>query len=237
MDVIVAAIVQNVLSQGGSALEEDAFTVRAAELLWRTQRIAVSDGQVLSGDRDTLDMLHDTGGLGAIGRLLKEANSPMASAEMAVLSRQNAPEFWRQVTTQHRFLLNVSASVPLIVDQHSSGLTALARVLAAWVQHMLGVAVRIKPVKKIDDPAWRWHIGLDAQATALLNDLYNGQPVAPERHQRVVSLFRLEFVNAEDAVPDMAGKPVYLGLVMDEQGVIKLKPQNLLLNLPLRAAL
>jgi hypothetical protein len=29
------------------------------------------------------------------------------------------------------------------------------------------------------------------------------------------------------------GKPVYLGLAMNEQGLLKLKPQNLLLNLPL----
>ncbi len=29
------------------------------------------------------------------------------------------------------------------------------------------------------------------------------------------------------------GKPVYLGLAMNELGLLKLKPQNLLLNLPL----
>jgi hypothetical protein len=32
---------------------------------------------------------------------------------------------------------------------------------------------------------------------------------------------------------DVQGKPVYLGLAMTEQGLLKLKPQNLLLNLPL----
>ena len=32
---------------------------------------------------------------------------------------------------------------------------------------------------------------------------------------------------------DVRGKPVYLGLAMDAQGLLKLKPQNLLLNLPL----
>ena len=32
---------------------------------------------------------------------------------------------------------------------------------------------------------------------------------------------------------DVAGKPVYLGLAMDGDNVLRLKPQNLLLNLPL----
>ena len=32
---------------------------------------------------------------------------------------------------------------------------------------------------------------------------------------------------------DVAGKPIYLGLAMNADGVVRLKPQNLLLNLPL----
>jgi hypothetical protein len=33
------------------------------------------------------------------------------------------------------------------------------------------------------------------------------------------------------------GKPVYLGLAMNAQGLLKLKPQNLLLNLPLASGM
>jgi hypothetical protein len=42
---------------------------------------------------------------------------------------------------------------------------------------------------------------------------------------------------AEPAVmrPDVAGKPVYLALGMDEANVVRMKPQNLLINLPLAA--
>ena len=36
---------------------------------------------------------------------------------------------------------------------------------------------------------------------------------------------------------DVAGKPVYLGLMMNGDGVVRLKPQNLLINLPLRSAM
>jgi hypothetical protein len=34
----------------------------------------------------------------------------------------------------------------------------------------------------------------------------------------------------------MAGKPVYPNLAMNEQGLLKLKPQNLLLNFPFARA-
>jgi hypothetical protein len=33
----------------------------------------------------------------------------------------------------------------------------------------------------------------------------------------------------------VAGKPVYLGLMMSPEKVVRLKPQNLLLNLPLKS--
>jgi hypothetical protein len=78
-------------------------------------------------------------------------------------------------------------------------------------------------------------VGLDVNATALLNDLYEDRPVEAERMQRLLSLFRLEFVNPQEMRADVAGKPVYLGLMMNEARELRLKPQNLLLNLPLPA--
>ncbi len=116
-----------------------------------------------------------------------------------------------------------------------SGLKALARVLEKWVKHFLGVAVTIRPLQQVDDAAWRWHVGLDIDATALLNDLYEQREVAPERLVRLVSLFRLDFADPQEMRADIAGKPVYLGLMMNAERVLRLKPQNLLVNLPLRA--
>ncbi len=103
--------------------------------------------------------------------------------------------------------------------------------------HFLGVSVTIRPLQKVDDAAWRWHVGLDAQASALLNDLYEGREIEAARLQRLVSLFRLDFADPGDMRADVAGKPVYLGLMMNADGVLKLKPQNLLVNLPLRPAM
>ena len=226
----------------------DAYQLRAADLLHRPQRLSVDAGQVLSGDQAVLDMYNETSGLGDIGRFLAEAKAPLRSIEMKVLGDNNAAEFfaaWQPPTpVRHRFLLDLTHEVTqdlshglvFTMTRARSGLKALAAVLVLWVQRFLGVDVHITPLQKIDDDAWRWHIGLDAGATALLNDLYEGRDVAPERLARLVSLFRLEFVNPLDMRADVAGKPVYLGLMMGDGGVLRLKPQNLLVNLPLRAA-
>jgi hypothetical protein len=137
----------------------------------------------------------------------------------------------------HEVTNDLSHGLVFTLTRARSGLKALAGVLQLWVQHFLGVAVTIRPLQKIEDEAWRWHVGLDAESTAILNDLYEDRPVQPDRMQRLVSLFRLEFVNPAEMRADVAGKPVYLGLSMDAGKVLRLKPQNLLINLPLRAAM
>ncbi len=239
IDLLAQAITRNLLDE-----VTDAYEVRAAEMLFRPQRISTQDGQVLAGDLDRLDMLNDTGGLGDFGRFLAEAKAPLRSIHMQVLNDSNAPDYW-QASERHHFLLDLtheinndlSHGLVFTMTRARSGLTALARVLEKWVKHFLGVAVSIRPLQKIDDAAWRWHLGLDVEATALLNDLYEDRPVEPERSARLLSLFRLDFADPQEMRTDVAGKPVYLGLMMNTGQVLKLKPQNLLLNLPLPGAM
>ncbi len=238
IDLLAQAILRKVLDDSN-----DAYEVRAAEMLFRAQRISTQEGQVLAGDRDVLDMLSETGGLGDFGRFLAEAKAPLRSIDMRVLADGNATDYWQE-GDRHTFLLDLTHAVSndlshglvFTMTRARSGLKALARVLEKWVQHFLGVAVSIRPLQKIDDEAWRWHLGLDVEATALLNDLYEDRPVEAGRMQRLLSLFRLEFADPREMRADVAGKPVYLGLMMNADKVVKLKPQNLLLNLPLAAA-
>ena len=116
------------------------------------------------------------------------------------------------------------------------GLDALCRVLEDWVRHFLAVDVSIQPVQAISDERWVWHIGLESESTAILNDLYNDAEVDEERLSRLLSLFRLEFRDSSVMLPAIAGRPVYLGMAMDVDNVLRIKPQNLLMNLPLVAA-
>ena len=238
IDTVVQAIVCQLLEG-----VDDAWTWRAAELLFRRQRITVQNGRVLAGDSDTLDSLQATGGLGDMGRLLKEAGASLKAVEVRVLHSDNAAQYFAQREGQgrHAFLLDMTHALQnplphglvLSMVNARSGLKALSQVLTRWVQHFLGVAVQIAPVQKVDDPAWRWHVGLDATATVLLNALYQGQSLDAARQQQLISLFTLRFEDPQAMRADVRGKPVYLGLAMDAQGLLKLKPQNLLLNLPL----
>jgi hypothetical protein len=76
-------------------------------------------------------------------------------------------------------------------------------------------------------------MGLDAEASGILNDLYRGVEVEERRLERLLCLFQLEFENPADMLAPVAGRPVYLGLAMDDGEVLRMKPQNLLVNLPL----
>jgi hypothetical protein len=162
---------------------------------------------------------------------------------MDVLTADNASDYWRRAE-RHELLLDLTHEVSsdlgnglsFTLARAHSGLAALARVLEKWVAHFLGVRVKITPLRRIDDPAWRWHIGLDVESMALLNDLYEERPVEPARLEQLISLFRLDFEDAADMRPDVAGRPVYLGLATTPEGTLRLKPQNLLLNLPLASS-
>ncbi len=238
LDLLVQAILTQVLKD-----VDDAWVWRAAELLFRRQRVRVQDGRVLGGDADTLDRLHETAGLGSIGSLLKQAGATLRGVDLQVLTEDTAEAYkaQRDQANDHRFVLDLTHTVQqhlshglvLTMNRSQSGLKALAQVLERWTAHLQGVVVEIEPEPRVDDPAWRWHIGLDVEATALLNDLYEGRPVDEARLQRLISLFRLRFADPMQQREDLRGKPVYLGLAMTDQGLLRLKPQNLLLNLPL----
>ncbi|PJI97133.1 hypothetical protein CLU85_1902 [Acidovorax sp. 69] len=235
IDAVVQALLRNLLDDCN-----DAFEARAAEMLFRPQRITLQEGQMLAGDRATLDMLNETAGLGEVGRLLLQSGALQPTAQVQVLAADNASQYW-QASDRHHFLLDLtheltqdlSHGLTFKMTRARSGLKALARVLERWVAHLLGVQVQIEPAHQVTDSAWRWHVGLDVESTAILNDLYEDRPVEAERMQRLVSLFTLTFANPAEMRADVAGKPVYLGLARDAQGLVRIKPQNLLLNLPL----
>ena len=251
VDRIVQAVLRHLLEASG-----DAFEARAAELLFRPQRLTLAEGRLLSADHGTVDLLQETAGLGDIGRLLVQNHAPMPATQMAVLVPDNATDYWRKTCGKatdaaspaadrytmlldltHEATTDIGHGLAFTTTRAHSGLKALSRVLEKWVAHLLGVAVSITPLQKIDDDAWRWHVGLDTESMALLNDLYEDRAVEPERMQRLVSLFRLDFADPHEMRADVAGKPVYLGLAMTAQNTCRLKPQNLLLNLPLAASM
>ena len=202
-----------------------AMQARAAEMLFRTQRISVqADGLVMAADEETVERHAVAANFGTLGELLKQGGAPVRSAELDVLHEDNADLYWDR-DEAHDLVVSLNHAAP--------ALNALCRVLEGWVGHFVGSPVKIQVEKEIDDDQWVWHVGLDAQASGVLNDLYQGHDVIEERMAAMLCLFSLTFEEASVMKPEIAGSPVYLAMAMDEHKRLKLKPQNLLLNLPL----
>jgi hypothetical protein len=67
------------------------------------------------------------------------------------------------------------------VEQSCAAEMALHDEPETWVGHFTGAAVAIQPMQRIDDRRWIWHVGLDTEASALLNDLYRGEKLDEAR--------------------------------------------------------
>jgi hypothetical protein len=222
LDQLAHIIVRNVLEGTDDALE-----ARAAELFFREQKVTVDDGRILLADLETVEM-HASGSVyGSLGRLIAEAQTPMKNVNLDVLDADNATAYWAR-DQRHDFVVAFNYGRP--------ALKAFARVMERWVRHFAGLEVAIEGVRDIRDEKWAWHIGLDAQATAVLNDLWRGEDVENGRLRRLLALFRMTLADPGAIRSDVAGRPVYLALAMDEDNVVRMKPQNLLTNLPLHEA-
>jgi hypothetical protein len=212
-----------------AALEgvEDAFVLRAGECLFRPQRAAIHHGALLLADEEMVDARARDGDFGPLGQLLAEAGSPPREVELDVLGEAD-PAAYAARSDAHDLALDIAEGRP---GQH-----ALARVLERFIAHVMGEQVTIRPVPVIEDAAWSWHVGLDTEATAIANDLWNGAEVTQSRLARILWLAVLEFREASRVLPRAAGRPVYLALAMDVAQRVRMKPQNLLAGLPLLGA-
>jgi hypothetical protein len=222
IEQLVHVILRNILDGC-----EDPLKLRAAELFFREQQATIQEGHALLADRETVQ-LHAAGSrYGSIGRLIVEASGTLGKVDLDVLDRANAALYWER-ESRHDTVISLTYG--------RAALDALAAVIGLWVHHFLGIAVRVKPIRRIDEPRWAWHIGLDAESTTILNDLWAGGEIEHGRMQRILALFTLEFEDPRAMRADIAGRTVYLALSANEQGIVRMKPQNLLINLPLHEA-
>jgi hypothetical protein len=219
---MVHVVLRNILD--GCA---DALALRAAELLFREQKATIQDGHVLLADLETLDMHASGTQYGNLGRLIVEAQGATGKVNLDVLDRANAGSYWER-ESRHDTVISLTYGRP--------ALDGLCRVMEAWIFHFLNLKVRIEPIRNIEEPRWAWHVGLDAEATAILNSLWSGEQVDAGRMRRILALFRMDFDDPAEMRGDIAGRPVYLALACDGDDKVKMKPQNLILNLPLNEA-
>ena len=201
---------------------------RMGELFFRAQKITVlEDGIVMSADDEVVTRNAQAGETGNIMDLLKSKSMSMRSIDLDVLHEENADLYWDK-SEDHDFAVQLNFGQPPI--------NHFCRVLEKWVQHFLGAQVRVTPMQQITDPKWSWHVGLDAAATDILNKLYKKESVDSDALEKVICLFRLDFIDETAVMQSQVGKPVYMGIAMNDEKQLKLKPQNLLFNLPLAKA-
>jgi hypothetical protein len=205
---------------------DDPLRLRAAEVFFREQKATVQDGHVLLADLETVEMHASGNRYGSIGRLIVEAQGDLAKVDLDVLDRANAALYWER-ESRHDTVISLTYGRP--------ALDALCRVLEAWVSHFLRIEVKVKPVRKIEEAPWAWHIGLDAESTAILNELWSGKQIEQGRMRNLLAIFALQFDDPATMRADIRGRTVYLALAC-EDGVVRMKPQNLLTNLPLHEA-
>lgn len=204
---------------------EDGLMLRVAELWFREQRVALEGGRVVLADRETVEARAAGSAGGSLGRLLAQA-SIGSNIDLEVLDASNADAYFGR-DERHDYAVEIGHGRP--------GAQRLCELIRRWVGHLLGIDVRVASVAAIDDSRWRWHVGLDAQSSVLLDKLYRGEGLEPDEHRRLLLLMRLDFERLQDQDPRVAAKPVYLAIAADESGVLRMKPQNLLFNLPLQS--
>jgi hypothetical protein len=221
VDQLAHVILRNILDGC-----EDALRLRAGELFFREQKATIQDGHVLLADLETVEMHASGNRYGSIGRLIVEAQGDVFQKNLDVLDRANAAIYWER-ESRHDTVISLTYGRP--------ALDAFCRVMEAWIGHFLQLAVRIKPVRQIDEPRWAWHVGLDVESSAILNELWSGGQIEQGRMRNILAIFALQFDEPAAMRPDLRGRTVYLALSC-EGSVVRMKPQNLLINLPLNEA-
>ncbi len=212
LDQLVHVILRNALDG-----TEDVYLLRAAEMLFRPQRLTFHDGALIAADDEHL-------GGAAQSPLVAMLGLPL-TGDVDVLNDDNAAAYWER-SDRFDMALDLSAG--------RRGLAALAAVLERWIAHLLGVAVAVEPLAEPGDVALSWYVGLDAEATRLGDALWRGGALDADERAAIVAVFRLVFADRGIALEHLADEPVYLILAMNAQRVLRMKPQNVLTGLPIR---
>ena len=200
---------------------DDPFVLRAAELMFRPQRITIHDGAPLAADEELI-----SGKNGApVSPLVSMLGLPGPDA-IDVLNQDNAQGYWAR-SDRFDFALDLTAG--------RRGHAALAQAIATFLRHMLALEAEIEPLIEVRNAPLAWYVGLDAAATKIGDRLWNGEELDSATAGRVLGLYRLTFRDATRLSEQLAGEDVYLILAMTPDGMLRVKPQNLVVGLPIRS--
>lgn len=198
---------------------EDPFVLRAAELFFRTQRVSFHEGRVLLADAEVIAAREGAAPLSPLVMMLGKE----AASELDVLTDASAWTYWSR---SDAFTMALDLAGP----QSRAG---LARVIEVFVRHLLNADVRVAPLDGLEDPDWRWFVGLDAEGTRIGNALWRGETLDAAAQARLLAAFSLVFEDPAQVEPSVGTRPVYLLLAAPADRTLQMKPHNLVVGLPL----
>jgi hypothetical protein len=198
---------------------EDVFMLRAAELFFRPQRLSVLDGSLIAADEEKVSGESPQ----PVSPLVAMLGLP-AQGQIDVLNEANAETYWER-SDLFDMALDLTAG--------QRGLDALGKVIARWIAHLLSIDVAIEPLIEAAGVNLTWYVGLDAEATRIGDALWRGEGLDSAARQRIVGLYGLTFRDAEIILDKARGEPIYLILAMTPERMLRMKPQNLAVGLPL----
>ncbi|EFI50004.1 DUF6352 family protein [Afipia sp. 1NLS2] len=199
---------------------DDPFVLRAGELFFRSQRVTASHGSLLSMDEEWIEGENPvpTTPLLALLEIPEEA-------QIDILGEENADSYWRR---------SDMFDMGLDLFAGGRGMAAVAEAMTRWIAHLLAVEVMIEPLAELRDATLTWYVGLDSEATAIGNRLWNGEELDDQTTGRVAGLFRLIFSDKTAVSDGLANESVYLIMATTPEGILRMKPQNLITGLPIK---
>jgi hypothetical protein len=201
---------------------EDAFTLRAAEMFFRPQKLAMEEDSIIAIDEETASLLD------------RPVRSPLtallglrSTTDIDMLSDLTAPSYWER-SDRFDMALDMAAG--------RRGLAALGDVVVHWISHLLAIDVVVEPLAELNNEPWSWYVGLDSEATRIGDSIWNGNDLDDATRAKLVGLFRLTFLDPANMIEKVRGEPIYLLAAATADDILRLKPQNLLTGLPIRRA-
>jgi hypothetical protein len=193
----------------------DVPTLRAAEMMFRAQRGHVQDGSLILADDELVQTME--------AELQAAPLTAMFSGgvdSLDVLNETNGWTYWSR-SDAHAMAFNFGGD--------PAARAGLASAMTAFLNHLMGLRVTITPLTSVGDAPFHWFVGLDQVGTRIGNALWRGEPPL----ETMIGLFRLEFEDLDLVRPDVAGHPVWLILGIGHDMTVRMKPQNLVMGLPL----